>query len=105
MAEILKLTDARPLDVAPGVRAYALFGEGAMLNLVDLEPGAWRVLADFVPAGGEDLTLGADLTVPGALPEPAPVVEQRVAEVYGAPVRMMADPDTGRPIILPRRHV
>jgi quercetin dioxygenase-like cupin family protein len=40
VAEILKLTDARPLDVAPGVRAYALFGEGAMLNLVDLEPGA-----------------------------------------------------------------
>ena len=48
---------------------------------VDLDPGAWRVLADFVPTGGEDLTLGADLTVPGAVPEPAPVVEQRTAQV------------------------
>ncbi len=30
----------RPFDLAEGVRAYPLFGEGAMLNLVDLEPGA-----------------------------------------------------------------
>lgn len=27
-------------DLAPGVTAKALFGEGAMLNLVELEPGA-----------------------------------------------------------------
>jgi quercetin dioxygenase-like cupin family protein len=40
VAEILKLTDAAPLELAEGVRAYALFGEGAMLNLVDLEPDA-----------------------------------------------------------------
>jgi hypothetical protein len=30
-----------------------------------LAPGSYRVFADFVPAGGERLTLGADLTVPG----------------------------------------
>lgn len=28
-------------------------------------PGAYRVFADFVPAGGEPVTLGADLAVPG----------------------------------------
>jgi hypothetical protein len=30
-----------------------------------LAPGSYRVFADFVPAGGEALTLGADLLVPG----------------------------------------
>jgi hypothetical protein len=44
---------------------------------VDLRPGAYRVFADFDPAGEtEALTLGADLAVPGdarprALPRPA----------------------------------
>jgi hypothetical protein len=42
-----------------------------------LAPGSYRVFADFVPAGGEAVTLGADLTVPGdhrpvALPSPSP---------------------------------
>jgi hypothetical protein len=32
---------------------------------LDLVPGAWRVFADFTPTGGEGLTLGADVTVPG----------------------------------------
>lgn len=37
--------------------------------------------------------------------EPAEVlVEERIEEVYGIPVRVLADPDTGRPIILPRRR-
>ncbi len=29
--------------------------------------GVWRVFADFTPGGGEPLTLGVDVTVPGAL--------------------------------------
>jgi hypothetical protein len=32
---------------------------------LDLVPGAWRVFSDFTPTGGEGLTLGADVTVPG----------------------------------------
>ena len=40
MTTFLKLTAERPLELAEGVRAYPLFGDGAMLNLVDLEPGA-----------------------------------------------------------------
>jgi hypothetical protein len=44
---------------------------------VDLSGGDYRVFADFVPAGGEALTLGADLHVAGRydprpLPSPAP---------------------------------
>ncbi|MBC9735371.1 hypothetical protein [Nocardioides marmotae] len=42
---------------------------------VDLDPGPWRVLADFAPTGGEPHVLGADLFVPGDF-EPAPLGEQ-----------------------------
>ncbi|WP_148613522.1 hypothetical protein [Nocardioides rubriscoriae] len=38
---------------------------------VDLTPGAWRVLADFVPAGADGVVLGADVAVPGPT-DPAP---------------------------------
>ncbi|MDX2377501.1 heme ABC transporter ATP-binding protein [Microbacterium sp. LRZ72] len=31
------------------------------------------------------------------------LTEHRVAQVYGTPVRVLPDPDTGRPVILPRR--
>ena len=46
-----------------------------------LPPGSYRVFADFVPAGGEGLTLGADLAVPGDYqPEAAAgAVERRLA--------------------------
>jgi hypothetical protein len=62
---------------------------------VALEPGAWRVFADFVPAGGEDLTLGADLTVPGAVPDPAPVAQRRVDEVGDYTVTLGGDLASG----------
>ncbi len=32
---------------------------------LDLTPGAWRVFADAVPSGGEQVVLGADVAVPG----------------------------------------
>lgn len=31
------------------------------------------------------------------------LTEARIAEVYGAPVRVLQDPDTGRPVVIPRR--
>jgi hypothetical protein len=46
-----------------------------------LAPGSYRVFADFVPAGGDGLTLAADLTVPGdhqPVPLPAPSIESTV---------------------------
>lgn len=40
MIEVGKLTDRGPYVLAPGVHMHPLFGEGTMLNLLDLEPGA-----------------------------------------------------------------
>ena len=52
-----------------------LDGNGTWSVPVDLSrAGDYRVFADFVPAGGEDLTLGADLHVAGRYdPQPLPV--------------------------------
>jgi quercetin dioxygenase-like cupin family protein len=36
----MKLTESGPHDLADGVRMYPLWGEGVMLNLVDLDPNA-----------------------------------------------------------------
>lgn len=45
---------------------HPVLGEDGTWRIdVDLVPGAWRVFADFTPTGGEGLTLGADVTVPG----------------------------------------
>ena len=38
---------------------------GLWTTTLALEPGSWRVLADFVPAGGEQVVLGADLVAEG----------------------------------------
>ncbi|TYL55196.1 hypothetical protein FXB39_02195 [Nocardioides sp. BGMRC 2183] len=38
---------------------------GAWTTELDLTPGSWRTFADFTATGGEPLTLGADLAVPG----------------------------------------
>ena len=37
---VVRLRAAAPLDLAPGVSMRPLFGEGAMLNLLEFEPGA-----------------------------------------------------------------
>jgi hypothetical protein len=50
-----------------------LDGSGTWSVPVDLSGGDYRVFADFVPAGGEALTLGADLHVAGRYdPRPLP---------------------------------
>jgi unsaturated pyranuronate lyase len=36
----VRLADVSGFELAPGVSARPLFGDGAMLNLVELEPGA-----------------------------------------------------------------
>lgn len=45
--------------------------EGTWSTELDLSPGTWRVFADFAPSGGEPVTLGADLSIPGDF-RPAP---------------------------------
>jgi quercetin dioxygenase-like cupin family protein len=36
----VRFDDVRPFELAPGITARPLFGEGAMLNLIEFEPGA-----------------------------------------------------------------
>lgn len=55
------------------------------------EAGEYRAFADFVPAGGEGLTLGVDLRAAGDYaPEPLPSAS-RVAEVDGYTVELTGD--------------
>ncbi|MEU8424234.1 hypothetical protein AB0C15_25520 [Micromonospora sp. NPDC048835] len=59
-------------------------------------PGQWRAFADFTPTGGEPLTLGVDVTVPGELTErqlPAPTTS---ATVDGYTVTLTGAPQPGR---------
>jgi quercetin dioxygenase-like cupin family protein len=37
---VVRLRESEPLELAPGVTMRPLFGEGAMLNLLEFEPGA-----------------------------------------------------------------
>lgn len=63
---------------------------------VALTSGQWRVFADFVPAGGKNLNLGADLAVPG-VPEPKPLPPQsNNAQVDGYTVTLTGGLDPGR---------
>jgi hypothetical protein len=58
--------------------------------------GVWRAFADFIPTGGDPLTLGVDVTVPGALTErplPAPTSS---ATVDGYTVVLSGTPQPGR---------
>ena len=55
---------------------------------VDLTPGAWRVLADFLPTGAEPLVLGSDLLVPGEF-DPQPLgPDSATAQVDGYDVTL-----------------
>ena len=40
MSQVVRLAAAEGLELAPGVRMRPLFGDGAMLNLLEFEPGA-----------------------------------------------------------------
>ena len=69
---------------------------GVWTTEVDLRPGDWRILADFVPGGADEgLTLGTDLAVPGTF-EPAAVgPESRTAEVGRYTVTLDGDLTAG----------
>ncbi|MFD6661888.1 hypothetical protein ACFWDK_05945 [Micromonospora chalcea] len=59
-------------------------------------PGVWRAFADFTPEGGEPLTLGLDVTVPGELaarPLPEPATS---TTVDGYTVTLTGTPEPGR---------
>jgi hypothetical protein len=61
----------------------------------DLPAGSYRVYADFVPSGGERLTLASDLTVPGVVhPRPLPAPTS-VAHVDGYDISLVGTLTTG----------
>ena len=73
---------------------------GRWTTAVDLVPGAWRVLADFVPSGGEKLVLGSDLLVPGDFtPEPLGA-DQLTAHVDGYDVTLDGSAEAGAETML-----
>lgn len=102
--EARPITEAGPFELAPGVRMYPLFGEGAMLMLVELEPNAvvpphshpheqlGLVLSGSISfdIGGERRQLGPDgaYRVPGGVEHGAVAGPQgcRVVDVFH-PVR------------------
>ena len=58
---------------------------------VELTPGSWRVFADFTPSGGEGLTLGTDLAVPGAVDATTAATPTRTDTVDGYTVTVEGD--------------
>ena len=65
------------------------------VELPPLAPGWYRVFADFQPTGGENLTLGTDLVVPGAIGASALPAPSSVVEVDGYAVTLAGTPETG----------
>ena len=63
-----------------------------LVELPALPPGAYRAFADFQPAGGEQLTLGVDLTVPGPVAAPAALAPSDVDAVDGFEVTLERHP-------------
>jgi hypothetical protein len=67
---------------------------------VDLSAGDYRVFADFIPEGGENLTLGADLHVAGSYdPQPLPAPSM-TATVGGFTVHLSGTPKANEPSML-----
>ncbi|HEX5970151.1 MAG TPA: hypothetical protein VFY88_16865 [Intrasporangium sp.] len=70
--------------------------DGTWSTALDLEPGTWRLFADFKPAGADALTLGADLGVAGAADLAEPVSETRTVHVDDYTVTVAGDLVAGR---------
>jgi len=60
-----------------------------------LQPGSYRVFADFQPSGTDQLTLGADVTVPGLVPDVELPPVSATSEVDGYTVTVSTDPQVG----------
>ena len=73
-----------------------LASDGTWSSALDLEPGTWRLFADFKPSGADALTLGADLGVPGAAALAEPVSETRTVHVDEYTVSVTGDLVAGR---------
>ncbi|MDQ1205394.1 heme ABC transporter ATP-binding protein [Microbacterium sp. SORGH_AS_0862] len=81
-------------DVLRIARDLARTGRAVVVVLHDLSLAAAYADEIAMIAGGRLVASGPPADV---------LTEARIAEVYGTPVRVIADADTGRPIVLPRR--
>jgi hypothetical protein len=69
--------------------------QGTWRARLDLEPGSWRLFADFTATGAEPRTLGVDLAVAGAFEPARHPEESRVSEVDGYTVRLDGELEPG----------
>ena len=77
------------------------------VDLPALAPGSYRAFADFRPAGDDQLTLGVDLTAPGAAGAPSPLRPSRSDVVDGYEVEVEGHVAAGEEAIATvtvRRH-
>jgi len=77
------------------------------IDLPSLQPGVHRAYADFQPRGGDQLTLGVNLTVPGQVPAPTKLGERHTVAVDDYQVTLSGDPEPGvdsEVTITVRRH-
>ena len=68
---------------------------GRWSTALDLQPGEWRVFADFKPTGADALTLGADLAVAGDFTPADPPEPSRTANVDGYEVTLRGKLEAG----------
>lgn len=68
-----------------------LGSDGTWSTGLDLEPGVWRLFADFQATGGPALTLGADLPVAGAAALAEPMPETRTVHLDDYTVTVAGD--------------
>ena len=65
------------------------------VELPSLAPGSYRLFADFQPIGSANLTLGADVAVPGDAPAVTAPAPSNVSTVDGYTITMTGTPSTG----------
>jgi hypothetical protein len=68
---------------------------GEWSTTLTLDPGSWRVLADFVPSGGDQVVLGADLVAEGSGPSEPLGEDVLGASVDGYEVILETSPVVG----------
>jgi hypothetical protein len=88
-------------DMAGYQHVHPVMGSDGTWGIpVDLSAGDYRVFADFIPSGGDPLTLGADLHVAGRYdPRPLPVAAT-TADIDGYTVTLTGNPKANDPSTL-----
>jgi hypothetical protein len=88
-------------DLAGYQHVHPVMDEDGIWSVpVDLNAGDYRVFADFVPAGGEAVTLGADLHVAGRYDPQSLPPAAKTAAVDGYTVTVSGEPTADEPSTL-----